>query len=203
MNDEIEECLDIVTGIRKEPMLISNRSSSVSDQQHGDSDIMARKKTVDGMKLLENAIVEAAPAMKRRPFSDVRHYLCQPKISGGPLKLASLDIISDFVSLYEHARYDPGPFTEEKLEEYNELLKQLLYSYVFHLSSKNHLITHCFFLLYYRVKAISGHRPSSTSDNSASSVIASVPTLSGGIPEERVLKKSSTVRQPLLADTNA
>lgn len=130
LRKEIERRLDVVKDIRTDPLLLPEDEDPLSQREAGIAvpDHVFRMKAVDSLKLLEQEIVSATDASKRRPAGqDVRFYLQRlaRSESNGPLDSSDPQVLNSFIDSYLHARHDARPFGLNEYKSHVTALQHL------------------------------------------------------------------------------
>ncbi|CAG0889908.1 unnamed protein product [Darwinula stevensoni] len=116
MQKEINRRLDRLTEICYEPKLLFEPSTEKTGAFY-------RMKAVDSLKVLEEELWKLHPITRRYPGNNVRAYYLS--LSSGPLSKVEGQVIQDFITLYEQARFSPVPFGKDMYSTFHAAWKQL------------------------------------------------------------------------------
>lgn len=123
LKKEIHRRIDLVPRIVYEPKLIlENGSIYILPPGSKLQPYYYRLKACDDVKLLEQEILKQDKSLIRHPKDNLRSYLLNTLAT----PLIGQRFIQQFCDLYEHARYDPGDFSDEEYQVYSRLLLKLM-----------------------------------------------------------------------------
>ncbi|KAK4028831.1 protein C1orf43 homolog [Daphnia magna] len=120
LRKEIERRLDLVGRIKHEPKLVSEASSADTPNP----ETLCRMQAMDDLKILEIQLQTADPKACRMPNENLRPFLMAQL--PGILKTCQPKTIHLLCDLYERARFSPDGFSSNHLENYRELVANLV-----------------------------------------------------------------------------
>jgi len=120
LRKEIERRLDLVGRVKYEPRLVPEGGSV----EPVTPETLCRMQAMDDIKVLESQLKTADSKATRQPGENIRTFLMAQ--STGSLKGCQPKSIHQLCDLYDRARFSPDGFNSNHLENYRELLANLV-----------------------------------------------------------------------------